>query len=157
MNRINLILNNKIFLDNYKIIEKFEINREFCKHDLSHSLDVARIMYIKNLEQNLGVNKEIIYAVALLHDIGRSLEYTKKMDHSIGGQELSRIILENCEYEQTEIEEIINAVISHNNEDNICLNKLLREADKFSRNCFLCKKKKECNWTEEKKNKGIQL
>ena len=37
-----------------------EKSRIFCKHDLQHSLDVARIAYILNLEADLKIEKEII-------------------------------------------------------------------------------------------------
>lgn len=157
MDRVNLILKNKTFLDNYKIIEKYESERTFCKHNLSHFLDVARIMYIKNLEENLDFNKEIIYAIALLHDIGRSLEYTRSIKHSIAAKELANIILSECEFSKSEIEIIVYSIIAHNDLDDIILNKLLREADKLSRNCFDCLSFKECNWDIERKNKGISL
>ncbi|MGI6684337.1 MAG: HD domain-containing protein [Bacillota bacterium] len=63
--------------------EQQEINREFCCHQMQHALDVARIYYILFLEKyqdgissdlkNMSVDqtKELIYATALLHDIGR--------------------------------------------------------------------------------------
>ncbi len=157
MNRFNQILHNQIFLENYNIIEKYELNREFCKHDLTHLLDVARIMYIMSFEQNLKINKEIIYSTALLHDIGRALEYTKNIDHNIGAKEIALSILEDCKFEQSEIDEIIYAIISHNSEDNNRLNQLLRVADKLSRNCFACKKYDECKWEENRKNKGVEV
>lgn len=157
MDRINLILKNKVFLENYKIIEKYEIDRIFCKHNLSHFLDVARIMYIKNLEENLDFNKEIIYAIALLHDIGRSLEYTKNIKHNKASKDLAHIILSECNFSESEIEIIVSSIIAHNNFDHIAINKLLREADKLSRNCFDCLSLKDCNWDEERKNKGITL
>lgn len=157
MDRINLILKNKVFLENYKIIEKYEIDRVFCKHSLSHFLDVARIMYIKNLEEKLDFKKEIIYAIALLHDIGRSLEYTKNIKHNKASKDLAHIILSECNFSESEIEIIVSSIIAHNNFDHIAINKLLREADKLSRNCFDCLSLKDCNWDEERKNKGITL
>jgi len=157
MDRINLILKNKVFLENYKIIEKYEIDRVFCKHNLSHFLDVARIMYIKNLEDKLDFKKDIIYAIALLHDIGRSLEYTKNIKHSLASKELAKNILSECNFSESEIEIIVSSIIAHNALDDIILNKLLREADKLSRNCFDCLSFKDCNWDEERKNKGITL
>ncbi len=157
MDRINLILSNKVFKNNYEIIQTYEIERTFCKHNLSHFLDVARIMYIKNLEENFAFNKEIIYAIALLHDIGRSLEYTQNIKHSIAAKDLAFIILSECNFSKSEIEIIISSIIAHNDYDDIILNKLLREADKLSRNCFDCISFNECNWEKERKNKGIVL
>ncbi len=48
-----------------------EEGRRFCHHDMGHFLDVARLAMIFNLQQGLSVSKEMIYAAALLHDIGR--------------------------------------------------------------------------------------
>lgn len=157
MNRVNLILNNKIFLENYKVIEKYEKNREYCRHNLNHFLAVARLMYIKNLEENLDLNKDIIYATALLHDIGRSLQYSCNIDHIIASKEISLNILKECDFSNIEIEMIVDAIIAHHSIDDIVLNKLLRFADKLSRNCFFCKMREKCNWSEEKQNKGVQL
>ena len=53
-------------------MKKFEHDREFCCHQITHLLDVARIAYIKNLEAGLGIDKELIYTAAILHDIGKS-------------------------------------------------------------------------------------
>ncbi len=157
MDRLNLIIKNVEFVTNYKIIESFEVDREFCKHDLTHFLDVARIMYIINLEEKLNLKKDIIYATALLHDIGRSLEYRENINHNIGAREISINILKDSNYNSEEISQIINAIISHNSRDNIVLNNLLRKADKLSRNCFMCKSYKKCKWSEAKKNKEIIL
>ena len=38
---------------------------------MRHFLDVARLAWIAGLEQGLGLDKEIVYAAALLHDIGK--------------------------------------------------------------------------------------
>ena len=46
MNKINEILQNDIFKLNIVKLEKLEENREFCRHGINHSLDVARIAYI---------------------------------------------------------------------------------------------------------------
>ena len=48
--KINLIIENHSFQYNLTKIETLEIQREFCKHDMQHFLDVARLMYIINLE-----------------------------------------------------------------------------------------------------------
>ena len=62
-------------------ITQLEASREFCRHDVTHFLDVARLAWIENLERGLGVSKEEIYAAALLHDIGRHLQYEKGIPH----------------------------------------------------------------------------
>ena len=72
MDRVNAILNHKTYRKYYDQIEKIEKDRIFCRHQMPHLLDVARIAYITNLERNLGYDREVIYAAAILHDIGKS-------------------------------------------------------------------------------------
>ena len=76
MSRIDAIINHHLFISCMEKNLQKEKNREYCKHGLQHCLDVARIAYILNLESKLGLEKEIIYAAALLHDITRSVSYT---------------------------------------------------------------------------------
>ena len=71
MDRVHRILNDKIYIQYINQIKNMETDRRFCKHDFSHSLDVARICHIINLEKNLGYKKDLLYAMAFLHDIGR--------------------------------------------------------------------------------------
>lgn len=97
MKRVNKILSNVEFKSCLQTIEDFERERIFCKHGLTHLLDVARISYILNLESGLNVPKEIIYATTLLHDIGRYDQYMYNIPHN---QAKNRIvnILSSCEY-----------------------------------------------------------
>ena len=84
MERVNRILENVTFKKNLSHLRKLEENRIYCRHDIDHLLDVARLAYIEDLEKGLGIEKEIIYATALLHDLGRVLEYTKQIPHNEG-------------------------------------------------------------------------
>ena len=77
-----------------------EKDRIFCKHGIEHLLDVARIAYIENLEQNCGVSKEWIYTAALLHDIGRFLQYSKGNIMKAGAE--LKEILKDCGFKQEE-------------------------------------------------------
>ena len=77
--------------------------RVFCLHGIEHSLDVARIGYIKNLEQGLSFRQDVIYAMALLHDIGRCEEYASGKSHHEAGAELARPILLACGYTEHEM------------------------------------------------------
>lgn len=69
-----------------------EKGRLFCSHQMDHLLAVARIAYIRNLERNLGLKKESIYAAALLHDIGKYAQYEEGIPHEIKSAEIAGII-----------------------------------------------------------------
>ncbi|WP_291569174.1 MULTISPECIES: HD domain-containing protein [unclassified Clostridium] len=151
--RINKILNNKEFIKYTNELNELEEERKFCRHGMEHSLDVARIMYIKALENNLDISKDIIYATALLHDLGRVLQYKENIEHHEGSVIIAKNILIHCGYNESEIDEILIAIEKHrekNCETN--LSKLLYSCDKLSRLCFNCNVINECYWNNEKKN-----
>lgn len=154
MKRVNKIIENNEFISANKSIKIYEKNRAFCKHNLKHFLDVARISYILNLEKQLGINKEIIYAAALLHDIGRFKQYEDKTPHEIASGSIAENILRTCEFQEEEIKTIVEAIIRHRSEPKelIDLESVIYAADKLSRNCFSCKAENKCNWSKQKKN-----
>lgn len=86
MDRVNAILKHKTYRKYYDQIEKIEKDRIFCRHQMPHLLDVARIAYITNLERNLGYDREVIYAAAILHDIGKSFQYEERIPHETRGK-----------------------------------------------------------------------
>ncbi len=155
MYRISLILKNDEFKNNLLKNDIYEEKREFCKHNLEHFLSVARIAYILNLEQNLNLNKEIIYAASLLHDIGRNVQYEKGIPHHEASADIAENILKDSNFKEQEIKDIISAIKNHRSLDENKLNSLIYRADKLSRNCFSCKSYKDCNWDINKKNKTI--
>ncbi|MDE6895781.1 MAG: HD domain-containing protein, partial [Lachnospiraceae bacterium] len=71
MERIRKLVLHPLFQEQAAFLKDAEKDRIFCRHSIEHLLDVARIMYIYNLEDGCGLNRELIYAAALLHDIGR--------------------------------------------------------------------------------------
>ncbi len=151
--RFNEILENNDFKRLLKEIEELERNRKFCRHGMEHIFDVARVAYIISLEKGIGIDKDIIYAAALLHDIGRSEEYRNGIPHHIAGAETAQKILANTSYNSEETGIIINAIASHRkNENGNDLAKIIYMADKLTRNCAMCEAVEECNWSEEKKN-----
>jgi uncharacterized protein len=159
LDRSNLILKNDKFLKAYKSIRVAEANRKFCNHDIDHLLSVARIMLIRDSEmQEIKTNKDILYALALLHDIGRAKQYEIGIDHNIAGGIVAKSILLECKFDDNEIKLITSAIENHNNlSASSYLAQLLQYADQLSRNCFLCEVRNECNWEEEQKNKGIKI
>ena len=73
MERVNKILRHPVFAEHLARLENLEQARIFCRHGLPHLLDVARMMWISALEQQLPATRDVVYAAALLHDIGRHL------------------------------------------------------------------------------------
>jgi uncharacterized protein len=155
--KINVIIENHSFQYHLRNIEYHEKDREFCKHHMQHFLDVARLMYIMNLENVLNIPKHIIYATALLHDIGRGMQYEKGTPHHIASVEIAKEILQQCYYEENEIHEILEAIGEHrsSNEGLNNLNDLLYKCDKLSRNCAHCTATDGCKWPQHKKNMRI--
>ncbi|WP_235839154.1 HD domain-containing protein [Clostridium sp. Marseille-P2415] len=155
--RITNILNNEVFKENLERNKTAERERMFCKHDLNHSIDVARIAYILNLEDQLDYDKELIYAVALLHDITKWRQYEDGTPHNISAAEVSDIILGSCGFHGKEKEMCKNAISKHRKleSENDSFAELMYKADKLSRFCFFCKAKNICNWSPEKMNKNL--
>lgn len=166
MERIEKIRNHPLYVSNQQRIDDMEVNRIFCCHGVNHSLDVARILYILVLEQGLSYEKDIIYATALLHDIGRGLQYEENVSHHEVGVKLAEDILQDCDYSNSEIAVITEAIAGHHTgrphsespTDNCdaSFTDLFYKADKLSRNCFDCKASTECYWKQEKRNLQIK-
>lgn len=158
MERIEQIRNHPVFAENYRLLEDAEISRKFCRHQLPHLLDVARIAYIRNLEQELGFSKVIIYAAAILHDIGKYRQYTDQTPHEEAGAELAGKILTDVDgFSAKEKAEILQAIREHRRKTGTMspLGSLLYDSDKLSRACYACAAREACNWSEEKMNLEI--
>jgi len=157
MERIQRILNHQLFQSHLWCNTEAEIGGGFCGHDLEHSLDVARIAYIRNLESSLGFDKEIIYAAALLHDLTKWKQDLDGVPHHTSAIEPAKQILEECQFDSGEIDMITRAILNHRAEpeDETGFDALLYRADKLSRNCFSCKAAGQCNWSPEKKNQTV--
>ena len=93
MYRLNEVVHHWIYQDYYGRIKRLEKERIFCCHQMPHFLDVARIAYIKNLEENLGFEKDVIYTAAVLHDIGKSFQYKWTIPHEVAGEKIAKEIL----------------------------------------------------------------
>lgn len=159
MERVNAILNNKKYQEHIDKIKQAEEKRIFCLHNMAHFLDVARIAALINEEEKLGISKELIYTTALLHDIGRHVQYADGTPHELASAELAPVILTEAGYEWWEQGEILRAIREHRNADiagEKSLTGILYRADKASRACFACEAEKLCNWKAEKKNLEIK-
>lgn len=155
MDKINKILNNEIYKESLNKLLEYEEKREFCKHDLKHFIDMSRIAYIMVLEKSLPYSKELIYAIGLLHDIGRVKQYEEGIPHHIASVELSKEILKYIDFTDEEKNIIIKSIKNHREEEDDELNSIIYKSDKLSRECFNCKAINECYWSDEKKNLKI--
>ena len=91
-------------------LQLLETDREFCRHTPEHFLDVARLAYIRALEENAPVSKELIYCTALLHDIGRARQYEDGTPHDEAGAAIAGQILNELGFSMEEMEAIIAAI-----------------------------------------------
>lgn len=162
MKEVEAIHKHPLFETNYSKLEQAEQERIYCRHQMIHLLDVARIAYIYNLEQGLGFRKEVIYAAAILHDIGKYEQYKHEIPHEIASADIAKRIINDLPANYFTMEErdvIIQAILEHRKwKVQISeLGKLLYISDKKSRACYSCNVEKECNWSYEKKNMEIEV
>lgn len=149
MLRCEKIYNHPLYKECLERINEKEKGRRFCLHGLEHSLDTARIGYIRILENDLKIDKELFYAAALLHDSGR---YSGKPHHEASA-ELALKIMPECGFTDAETDEVRRAILCHRTgQDASLLSSVLYDADKRSRLCFCCDAADDCYWPEEKRN-----
>ena len=120
MERIEKIRKHVLFLDGLRRNAAAEADRCFCHHDMAHFLDVARIGVIINLEEELEIPKEMIYAAALLHDIGKHRQYGEGIPHEQAGVAAALEILTDCGFDEKETSVITEAILQHRNGDVAC-------------------------------------
>lgn len=178
LDRINAIINNSEYQDWIVANNRAEYGSEYCRHGLEHALDVARIAYELWLDSKGNpLAKEIVYAAALLHDIGywskfeelncESNDHTDcecgchEHDHEAEqetpaqvGAALAEDILFEAGYHPAMIAEIQKAILNmENSESREGLSVILRRANELSRPCFLCPMRENCG----KKHKNARL
>lgn len=183
LSRVQKIYGHPLFQECLAKNRAAEETRSFCKHDMTHFLDVARLAYIFTLERGYGIAKEEIYAAALLHDVGKWRQYTENVPHEQAGAAFAEVILKDTGFTEAERERILAAILAHRGKKEphsgmACtdtgveeerrsgeagqaperkeeLAEVLYDADKISRACYACPAGKACNWDDEKKNLGI--
>ncbi len=177
MSRLDAVFSHPDYIENLQKNEEAERDREFCHHDMEHFLNVARLGYIFSMERGYEIPKEEIYAAALLHDIGKWRQYQEGTPHEEASAVIAEQILQDAGFSQAERERILYAIQYHRKplweqpetkaEINAGINvrskeksemrlaQILYDADKMSRNCFLCNAQELCDWDEEKKNQKI--
>lgn len=174
MERAAAIAESELFTRCLAGIEAAEADRVFCRHGLPHLLDVARIAWILNLERGCGLRRDVVYAAALLHDIGRAAQYQTGEPHDEAGERIAAEVLdalpEPLHFDGTDRAAILHAVGGHRgplagregdaHEGSATadvLAHLIKEADGRSRACFACAARDACYWSEERKNLSIDI
>lgn len=152
--RVNKLIDNPLYKKYLLKIAEAEKKRKYCKHDFDHGLAVARIAYAFLLEQGETCpEKEVIYTAALLHDIGRWVEYETGEDHAQASAALARPLLEESGFNPEEIKVIGRAIAEHSrhgSENLSVLGRSLALADNWARDCRSCQAKDNCyKFTQE--------
>lgn len=178
------VLKHPIFEKFMQEIRQLEADRVYCRHELEHGVDVARLAWIYYMEdkldddsQNVGVLywkrpsygewveekeevKDLIYTCALLHDIGRVTQYRTGIHHSISGVEPAMQILQDIEAPESWVKEIMDVVSEHSHgsisDKKKNLEYYITKADHDCRLCFACQASDSCKWSEEEKNHTIE-
>lgn len=157
MERVNAILRHPSYQSWIIAVNQAELGRDFCRHGLEHAFDVARIAYALWLDCGGNpVAKDIVYAAALLHDVGRWQEYEDQtVDHAQASAELAQPLLLEVGYHPEVAAEICRAVAAHRREGEQGLAGILHRADVLSRPCFLCPSAARCSWPRERRNQQL--
>lgn len=148
MDRIRKLTQDPDYLHYLSLTDNCEVNRPFCRHDFSHLLDVARIAWILCLERGLAVPRALVYAAALLHDVGRFAQYENgQVDHAAASAELAGQLLDRHGFDTEEIYTIRQAIRAHRKPPETVADPfgaVLAEADDLARPCFDCKARVGC-------------
>ena len=160
------------YRNRYDRIQDAEQNRIYCRHDMEHFLNVARLAYIDSIEQQLHIDKELIYLCALLHDMGRADEYEQGISHHEASVAYAGEILLRLGTDKSTIQAVCAAISHHGKRINLQeidqdekqwntttdkqLAILIARADQMSRNCYICNQKDSCKWNENEKNTNIK-
>lgn len=163
MPRLDAIWADEVYQREYRRLEELEQTRVFCRHGIRHLMDTARIMWALNLERACGLSHDVVYAAALLHDIGKATQYETGEPHELAGTRIAADILDRLPRELALTDEeraaILTAVRGHRRlrDGAEPLERLLYQADKASRACFACppEVRAACTWPDAKKNLSI--
>lgn len=159
MFRVERLLYNGQFQELMGELEELERNRVFCRHGWEHCMAVARAAALLNEERCLGYSREMLYALALVHDIGRVQQYKDGTPHEEAGARIAGELLPLCGFEAGEVKKMVDAILEHRSdrEGENGLSQLLMEADKRTRLCFACGVRESCNWQAQRQNFTIHI
>ena len=163
MPRIDYIYGHALFRRHMSDLMRLESDRVYCRHGMEHLLDVARIMWIRNLEDRMGFERDVVYAAALLHDIGKDEQYESGISHDVASESVAAAILggmpPELAFDEADVAQIKTAILGHRRlrPNSQPLERLLYAADKASRPCFACAVRATCTWGDDKKNLSIRV
>lgn len=158
MERIQPILHHPKYRGWMKKLEQLEQDRIYCRHGLPHVLDVARIASLLAADRGVSCPRDVIYAAALMHDLGRLRQYTTGEPHAEAGIRMAQELLHATAFSAQEQQQILYAIGSHRVGDaSDSLAQILYEADHASRMCFACAAADTCYWSEERRNHTVLL
>ena len=104
-------MNNRI----EKIKERMEAELSCSAHNIDHVMRVYSLCkMIAETEDRVDMN--ILEPAALLHDIARTIEsndISGDIDHAVLGSQMAVEILEELEYQKSEIEQIQHCILTH--------------------------------------------
>lgn len=155
LTRLGELLHSPKYKEYLDQINRWEESRRFCRHDRNHCWETARTAYILYLTGEIPCEefaafspeavKEMIYAAAFLHDIGRFKEYADEaLDHSVEGAVLARPLLFEAGFSDGESALILKAIAHHREKAGGGFDLLLYRADKESRPCYDCPVLAQC-------------
>lgn len=113
--------------------------------------------------------RDVVYATALLHDMGRVAQYETGEPHHAAGQRYARELLgslaDPVRFTASEIDAIARAVGAHRSGGAhaaagpaaATLAGLLRASDKAARACWACAARATCCWPPEKMNETLRV
>ena len=114
------------------------VQKEFSSFNKgAHTLDHIKRVYSLSMQigEGLQVSARVIQAAALLHDVGRPKESETGISHSILSGEMSKPLLQELGYTETEIKQITEAIRTHRFSEGIeptsLEGKILSDADKL--------------------------
>ena len=167
--RVRQIVTHPLYQQEFSALQRAEQGRIYCSHTMEHFLDVARIGYILVLQDGAKLPGELIYAAALLHDLGRYRQIADGTPHEVASAQMAEKIMADCGFAEEEIKTVAEAILQnrhHGHRDaaddaktaaKTSLGDYLYRADKMSRLCFCCEARESCKWSEEEKNMEIVL
>lgn len=129
------LLKNPEYIKLQNEILVWERERVYCRHELSHALDVCRMAWIMYLEMYVGLGeddtevcpkpenqkrsgeleeiKDRIYVIGLLHDIGRVRQYQTGEHHAVAGKVIAEQILTEISYPEKWMKEDLPIIAKH--------------------------------------------